>query len=98
MVFGRAVTNVIQTLRNSVEGFDEWYIPHGEAMSRDPLMRFFYKLRSQILKEGQAGLGAKVTLGVHTAGTIGEIVYALGPPPPGPEMRSSAITMAVLGG
>lgn len=53
VVWGRAFTNVLQNLR-SVEGdFDAWYEPYRAEMAADPLMRYFYKLRSEILKQGQ---------------------------------------------
>lgn len=53
IVFGRAVTNVLQNLR-STEGdhFENWYVPFQEEMQSDPVMRYFYKLRSIILKQG----------------------------------------------
>lgn len=52
VVFGRAVTNVLQNLRSIEPEFDEWYEKYVKEMKEDPLMRYFYKLRSQILKEG----------------------------------------------
>jgi hypothetical protein len=53
VVYGRAVTNVLQTIRTfRSDEFDAWYEPIQSAMSADPLMRYFYKLRSSILKEG----------------------------------------------
>jgi hypothetical protein len=32
--------------------FDEWYAPYREAMAADDLMRYFVRLRNEILKEG----------------------------------------------
>ena len=61
IVFGRAVTNVLQNLR-STEGekkFNEWYQPKVEEMKKDDISNYFYKLRSEILKEG--------TLNVHSS-------------------------------
>lgn len=55
VVFGRSVTNIIENLRSRVERFDEWYKPRSEEMARDPLLKFFYKLRTEILKEGNLG-------------------------------------------
>ena len=51
---GRAVTNVLQNLRSVVgtQVFDEWYGPLQEEMRNDELLRYFYQLRSEILKEG----------------------------------------------
>lgn len=64
VVFGRSVTNIIENLRSRVERFDDWYKPLSEEMSRDPLMKFFYKLRSEILKEGamKTGVRLRVTI------------------------------------
>jgi hypothetical protein len=54
IVFGRAVTNVLQNLRSAVgaQTFNDWYLPVQEEMRNDELLRYFYKLRSEILKEG----------------------------------------------
>jgi hypothetical protein len=54
VVYGRAVTNVLQNLRNETNAFDEWYLPYQQEMNSDPLMKYFYKLRSKILKEGDS--------------------------------------------
>jgi hypothetical protein len=62
VVFGRAVTNVLQNLRSVEPEFDEWYAPHVEAMSRDELMSFFYQLRSEILKQGALAISSSMTL------------------------------------
>ncbi len=53
VVFGRAVTNVLQNLR-STEGdlFDEWYQPKVAEMTNDYILGYFYKLRTQMIKEG----------------------------------------------
>jgi len=52
-VWGRAVTNVLQTLRTPVGlAFDKWYAPIQAEMAEDELMKYFYRLRSEILKEG----------------------------------------------
>jgi hypothetical protein len=53
IVFGRAVTNVLQKLRSVATEFDAWYQPWVERMRADPIMAYFYKLRSEILKEGR---------------------------------------------
>ena len=45
IVFGRAVTNVLQNLRSVEPEFESWYSSYGSEMSVDPLMRFFYTLR-----------------------------------------------------
>jgi hypothetical protein len=62
IVFGRAVTNVLQTLRGvDRDAFEEWYGPKQQEMQGDPLMRFFVALRNQILKEG----GPDTTTSMH---------------------------------
>lgn len=53
IVFGRAVTNVLQNLRSTESAFDSWYSKYVEEMKSDPLMKYFYELRSEILKEGK---------------------------------------------
>ncbi len=55
VIMGRAVTNVLQNLRSKVQGFDDWYSSWKEEMSRDPLLRYLYKLRTEILKRGKEG-------------------------------------------
>jgi len=52
VVFGRAVTNVLQGLKSTEPTFDVWYQKHVDEMESDPLMKYFYELRSLILKEG----------------------------------------------
>jgi len=79
VVFGRATTNVLQNLRTTEPDFDEWYKKYKEEMESDPLMRYFYKLRSKILKEG--------LLQTSTHVYIKQFNYSadmrrFGPPPP----------------
>jgi hypothetical protein len=51
VVFGRAVTNALQNLRRfDRRAFDAWYGPWQQEMRNDPLLRWFYVLRSDILK------------------------------------------------
>jgi hypothetical protein len=52
VVFGRAVTNIIQNLRSTEQDFETWYKKYQEEMKSDPLLKYFYELRSKILKEG----------------------------------------------
>jgi hypothetical protein len=52
IVDGRAITNVLQNLRGKVQNFDKWYAPYVFEMQNDELLRFFYKVRSDILKKG----------------------------------------------
>lgn len=79
IVFGRAITNVLQNLRSVEPGFDGWYNKYVEEMKSDPLMRFFYMSRSEVLKEGK--------LEHYTRTHIKEFHYPqdlqrFGPPPP----------------
>lgn len=57
IVFGRAVTNVLQNLRSVLEkvSFDSWYESKRIEMAADPTFKYLYELRSQILKEGTYG-------------------------------------------
>jgi hypothetical protein len=52
-VFGRAFIKALENLRLREPVFDEWYVPHVEAMKRDPLVRYFSKLRKKILEAGE---------------------------------------------
>jgi len=63
--FGHATTQALQNLRPIVgrQEFDAWYKPFREAMANDPLMRFFWDLRTSILKKGTPG---EVLLSVTT--------------------------------
>jgi hypothetical protein len=51
-VFGRSVTSALQNLRTfDKPAFDEWYEPWKQQMKDDTLCRFFYQLRTDILKD-----------------------------------------------
>ena len=52
IVFGRAVTNILQNLRSTEKDFNTWYAPFVEEMENDKFLKFFYNARSTILKEG----------------------------------------------
>lgn len=61
-VFGRAVTNALQGLRTyDRQAFDEWYEPWRAEMQDDPLCRFFYELRTDLLKK--TGIRFGIVLG-----------------------------------
>jgi hypothetical protein len=77
IVFGRAVTNVLQNLRSTEKSFDEWYTPYQEEMKNDQVMRYFYKLRSEILKKGVLNTGSAVHLSNFNLNEI----HKFGPPP-----------------
>jgi len=79
IVFGRAVTNILQSLRSTEPSFDNWYGKYKEEMENDPLMRYFYDLRSKILKEGltETGIGVYIKKFEYPAD-----LARFGPPPP----------------
>lgn len=79
VVFGRAVTNVLQNLRGTEPDFDEWYGKYREEMEPDPLMRYFYTLRTKILKEGLLETMARAYIGRLS---LTEDMSRFGPPPP----------------
>jgi hypothetical protein len=74
VVFGRAVTNVLQNLRSIEPAFETWYTPIAEDMRHDPLMKYFYDLRSKVLKEGDPNVGTWASVDRFR-------VEDLGPPP-----------------
>jgi hypothetical protein len=52
IVWGRAVTNVLQNMKAVDERkFDEWYRPHVKAMRDDQLVRWCYEQREKVLKQ-----------------------------------------------
>lgn len=79
VVFGRAVTNVLQKLKSTEPDFDTWYSKYRPEMKSDPLMKYFYKLRSEILKEGQLQL---VTIAYLKKMRLPTDFQRFGPPPP----------------
>jgi hypothetical protein len=80
VVFGRAVTNVLQNLRSTVQDFDTWYAPYQTEMREDPLLRYFYVLRSEILKEGTLRTSSSTYVSHFN---FPQDMQRLGPPPPG---------------
>jgi hypothetical protein len=79
IVFGRAVTNVLQNLRSTEPDFDVWYEKYKIEMQSDPLMNYFYALRSEILKEGQVKVGVKAYIKEMY---LPQDFQRFGPPPP----------------
>lgn len=79
VVYGRTVTFVLQKLRSVVSDFNEWYEPIRAEMKNDPLLQFFKRLRSEILKEGED----KVATAVHIRLSMPRDISKFGPPPPG---------------
>lgn len=59
---GPATTQAIQKLRSVVDrdAFNAWYAPIQEEMKADPLMRFMWDLRINVLKRGGPGRIEKV--------------------------------------
>lgn len=58
VVFGRSMTLAMQNLRrHDQEAFDSWYAPWQEEMKGDPLMRYFYALRTLIIHHDSPGIG-----------------------------------------
>jgi hypothetical protein len=52
-VFGRATTQVLQTIRTyDREHFNAWWVGRSAFMDVDPLFSFFNRIRNQFLKEG----------------------------------------------
>ncbi len=62
IVFGRAVTNVLQNLRSTEDSFEDWYKPQVAAMESQPLMKYLYKVCTEILKEGSVPVASGVLL------------------------------------
>jgi hypothetical protein len=80
VTFGVATTHVLQNLRSiDRETFDAWYAPVQADMRQDPLMRFFWDLRSQILKEGHTG---EISTTFTIAGSF-DVNELMANPPPG---------------
>jgi hypothetical protein len=61
VVFGRSMTLVMQHLRTHDKGaFDRWYAPWQEEMKGDPLMRYFYVLRTMVVHHDAPAIGILV--------------------------------------
>jgi hypothetical protein len=77
IVFGRAVTNVLQNLRSCEPTFDDWYNEYRREMESDQLMKYFYKIRSEVLKEGVLN----VSTSVHIKSLGPSDIFKFGTPP-----------------
>jgi hypothetical protein len=80
VVYGHATTQTLQNLRGVNPDFDGWYMPIREEMQGDPLMKYFWDLRSRILKQGTIG-GPEINVKTHIKikGDVDELIQ--NPPP-----------------
>jgi len=79
VVFGRAVTHVLQGLKSTEPEFAAWYKRYVDEMKSDPLLKYFYKLRSVILKKGILKTSVRASLREFT---YPNDMSHFGPPPP----------------
>ncbi|MGF2118691.1 hypothetical protein [Enterococcus casseliflavus] len=81
VVFGRAVTSSIQKYKGLVDHkeFDIWYAKWQSIMKQDPGMKYLYRLRSVILKEGILRVGTNSFINELTPENIEEY-FKLAPP------------------
>ena len=61
ITFGVATSHALQNLRSTEPGFDDWWKPRSQSLAADPLARYFYVLRSVLLKEGYLRATTAVT-------------------------------------
>ena len=74
VVFGRSMTLVMQNLRShDQEAFDSWYAPWQEEMKDDPLMRYFYVLRTMVIHHDAPAIGILLGGFGENVPTIGSI-------------------------
>ena len=74
VVFGRSMTLVMQNLRrHDQEAFDSWYAPWQEEMKGDPLMRYFYVLRTMVIHHDAPAIGILLAAHGGTVPPIGSI-------------------------
>ena len=85
-VFGVSVTCVLQNLRSVQPEFDKWYEPYKLQMAADPLMKYFWNLRSEILKEGKLQLGSHAVLNLNVSPSTS--FDRIPPPPPNVKVKS----------
>jgi hypothetical protein len=80
VTFGVATTQALQGLRGVDRArFNAWYEPIEANMREDPLLKYFWNLRSQIVKKGTAGT-IKTTFTIAGSFNVDEL---LANPPPG---------------
>lgn len=74
VVFGRSMTLVMQNLRrHDQEAFNSWYAPWQEEMKGDPLMRYFYVLRTMVIHHDAPAIGILLAGHGKTVPPIGSI-------------------------
>lgn len=69
-VWGRAFSNVLQNLRSAVPDFDEWYSPFRETMKNDEICQFFYRMRTEMLKEGRSAHSSATQISSFTTNDL----------------------------
>ena len=80
VVFGRAVVDVLPYLRSVDPGFDAWFELKAREAQEDPLVRYFYELRTGLFRRGPA----QTSTGAQGAPpTRPRDLRRSGPPPPG---------------
>ena len=84
------MTNVLQNLRSTEPSFDTWYKSVQEQLAADPLMKFFYELRTRILKQGDSGVGGYAHI---KSFQFPLDMKKFGPPPPNAKNFSLAIRL-----
>jgi hypothetical protein len=80
VVFGRAVVDVLLRLRSVDPGLDAWLEVRVREVQEDPLVRYFYELRSGLFRRrpAQTATGAQ-----GASPTRPRDLRRSGPPPPG---------------
>jgi hypothetical protein len=82
VIFGRAVTNALQNLRTfDRTAFDDWYGPWQLQMKEDPLLLWFYRLRTELLKDFDPAIGVVVSAAGSKAPAPGTVTVHGWPPP-----------------
>jgi hypothetical protein len=78
VVFGRAITFVLQNLRSTESEFEEWYTNYREQMESDPLMVYFKNIRNELEKEGSLRLSVRTYI---KSFNYPQDIARFGPPP-----------------
>jgi hypothetical protein len=77
ITYGRSVTFAIQTIKNLVTGFDEWWNPYQQRMRDDPLMKYFNETRNTISKEGSLKTSTTTVIGASGPVNLGALMAQL---------------------